>query len=78
MVSGVPAIGPTAWYHQIPHRRLMFVVYPAMAVAAVLLLVLFVIALRSSREETLPKKTRRQSLKARGPDIRAEVEVEQG
>lgn len=58
-----PEGSTVAWYHQIPHRRLMLVVYPAMAVAAVLLLVLVVIALRSSREETLPNKTRRQSLK---------------
>ena len=52
----------------------MLVVYPAMAVAALLLLVLFMIALRSSREETLPRKTRRESLKDR-VHIRAEVEV---
>ena len=74
-MGSCPASGSTvAWYHQIPHRRLMLVVYPAMAVAAVLLLVLVVIALRSSREETLPNKTRRQSLKDR-VDIQAEVEV---
>jgi len=55
--------GPSG--HQIPHRRLMVVVYPALAVVAVLFLALLLVAMRSSqRNEPLKRTmTRRTSIK---------------
>ena len=58
-------LGPSG--HQIPHRRLMVVVYPALAVVAVLFLALLLVAMRSSqRNEPLKRTmTRRTSIKER-------------
>ena len=58
-------LGPSG--HQIPHRRLMVVVYPALAAVAVLFLALLLVARRSSqRNEPLKRTmTRRTSIKER-------------